>query len=131
MAQWRSDILPLLAIGGAIGLSVLGNAGQNAADPLVRQNAYVTQQACEQDYPAQQCVSTYQPGHGGYAGHYVYYGPAYYPREAPQGDPGPGRTALNSSDGRSTAASSVSETRVSRGGFGATARSGRGGYYGG
>lgn len=121
MTVWRSRVLPWLVVGGALGVGWL-IAGQQNDTTLVRQNAYGSQAECEQDYRADQCTRGNQSGHGGY----FFFGPAYYARNAPQGDPGPGRTALASTDGRSSAASSVSEAHVSRGGFGGTARSGRG-----
>lgn len=130
MAQWRSDVLPWLAIGGAVGVSWLISVTDNASAPRVRNNVYATQEACERDYQPEQCVQTYHAysaGHGG--GYYAVYGPSYYTRDAPAGDPGPGRTALTSGDGRSSAATSVSES-VARGGFGSTARGG-GRSYGG
>ncbi len=111
--KWRSEYLPFIGFGViflAIALSSNNQAG--------RQNAYASREACLRDYDENNCRS------GGSAG--GYYGPRYYGDRASSDDPGPGRTA---SDGRSQAAMSISEGGPTRGGFGETARGGRG--YGG
>jgi hypothetical protein len=113
MTTWRSDALPWLALGAMLTVTTCSRMANEE-----RRNYYTSREQCLRDYDAAQCRS------GGSSSGGVHYGPYYRGARQTADDPGPGRTAA--ANGQSTAAS-----RVVRGGFGSTARSGHGGYRGG
>lgn len=112
---WRAETLPWIALGVFATLTTC-SAFNNPENNASRRNFYASREQCLQDYTDAQCRSS---GSGAHA----YVGPYYYGARQTANDPGPGRTAVN---GESATAS-----RVVRGGFGTTARSGHGGYHGG
>lgn len=114
---WRAENLPWIAL-GVFGTLMTYSLVTNPENSSQRRNFYGSREQCLRDYTDAQCRSN---GGGGPS---AYYGPYYRSGYATADDPGPGRTAV--AGGESTAAS-----RVVRGGFGATARSGHGGYRGG
>lgn len=114
---WRAENLPWIAL-GVFGSLMTYSLVTNPNNSSLMRNHYASREQCLRDYTAAQC------SYNGGAGPSAYYGPYYRSSYATADDPGPGRTAAAS--GESTAAS-----RVVRGGFGATARSGHGGYHGG
>ncbi len=120
-SDWKSSAVVLALMGAGLGLS-------HCSQPEYRRNGYASAAECMKDYSPQQCqASKGYDANGYYTGHHgSYFGP-WYQRgaTASDGNPGPGRTALN---GVSQAASpSMSTTQ--RGGFGGTGRSS--GYRGG
>lgn len=116
---WRAENLPWIAL-GAFGSLVAYSLVTNPENNTQQRNFYGSREQCLRDYTDAQCRSN------GGAGPSAYYGPYYRSAYPTADDPGPGRTAAAAADGQSTAAS-----RVVRGGFGATARNGHGGYRGG